>query len=182
MGRGMSQRKPAEVIQSYLLAKDCNRPHLMVQAFEADAKLEMVVKTPTISFTPLSNGREAITQLLVCRFGQTYENVYTLCLGTPPLVHLHSYACRWLVAMTQKENQSVRVGCGHYQWQFAAQSGRARQLEITIESMESLDSTHQTAVLGWIASLPYPWCSAQQALSGAPQLSALDSIRTYLQS
>jgi hypothetical protein len=44
----------SSAIQTYIRAKDENRPHLMPSAFALDAKLEMKVKTGNISFPPAS--------------------------------------------------------------------------------------------------------------------------------
>ncbi|MDH8318903.1 hypothetical protein QIG98_27885, partial [Klebsiella pneumoniae] len=65
------------------LAKDGNRPFLMQRAFDANAELEMVVKTDAISFPSTARGVKAIADVLVHRFGIDYENVYTVCLSRP---------------------------------------------------------------------------------------------------
>ena len=72
----------SEGIQTYLHAKDENRPHLMKFVFAETAKLKMTVETETISFSPLANGVDAITQV-IRDFGQVYENVYTFVLRIP---------------------------------------------------------------------------------------------------
>jgi hypothetical protein len=53
----------SEGIQTYLRAKDENRPHLMKLVFAETAKLEMTVETGAISFPPLTSGVDAITQV-----------------------------------------------------------------------------------------------------------------------
>lgn len=77
-------RTPAAVIHAYLRAKDGNRPYLMAKAFSPHALLSMQMRTSAIAFPPLSQGREAITNVLVRRFGECYDNVYTFCLAPPP--------------------------------------------------------------------------------------------------
>ena len=176
----MTRCKPADVVQNYLLAKDGNRPHLLREAFAPDATLEVLVKTDSISFAPVSHGREAIEELLVRRFAQTYENIYTFCLEAPPAAQHQRFACRWLVAMTEKENRSVRARCGSYHWEFAPHSGLAQRLMITIDTMESFDPIHQPAVLNWVSKLPYPWCSTQRATKDAPSVEILKSLQKRL--
>ena len=171
---------PADSILAYLRAKDGNRPHLMAQAFTEDASLAMLVNTGAISFPPLSGGREAIAEVLVRRFSQTYENVYTLCLAAPPGELDTRFACDWLVVMTERESGAVRVGCGRYDWCFAPKSHLAERLAITIESMQSLSSCDMEAVMDWVTALPYPWCAPEQAMSGAPNISELDSVFDYI--
>ena len=72
---------PAQVIGTYIHAKDGNRPCLMPRAFVDDVALEMVVKTDAISFPASASGLDAITDVLIRRFVQDYENVYTFCLA-----------------------------------------------------------------------------------------------------
>ena len=74
---------PSEAIQTYLRAKDENRPHLMKRVFAETAELEMTVETDAISFPPLTVGVDEITRVLVRDFDQINENVYTFCLTNP---------------------------------------------------------------------------------------------------
>lgn len=171
---------PADSMAAYLRAKDGNRPYLMAQAFTHDASLAMLVNTGNISFPPLSRGRDAIAEVLVRRFAQTYENVYTLCLASPPAGQVATFTCDWLVAMTEKASGAVRVGCGRYDWCFSPKSQLVERLAITIETMESLPSRDLGAVMDWMSSLPYPWCSAEEALKTAPALGELGKVFEYI--
>ncbi|MEO7885436.1 MAG: hypothetical protein ABI893_03785 [Polaromonas sp.] len=170
---------PAASIFAYLRAKDGNRPHLLEEAFVPDALLEMVVNTAAISFPPASRGREAIADVLVRNFARNYENVYTFCLSPPPRNEAGVFSCDWLVVMTEKEGRSVRVGCGRYDWCFAA-SGLVECLSITIETMQSLPPAMQDEILPWAYSLPYPWCTAEAAARGAPTLELLAPVLGYI--
>jgi len=168
------------VVHTYLRAKDGNRPHLMHDAFAETARLEMQVKTDNIAFPALSNGVEEISEVLVRRFGQTYENVYTFCLQQPQAAS-RSFSCDWLVGMSEKASGAVRVGCGRYDWTFSdSPPHRAERLLIAIETMQSLPASCLGAVSAWLASLPYPWCSIEQMQSSAPRLEALAPVFAYL--
>ena len=170
-----------ESIANYIRAKDENRPYLMARAFAEVATVEMVVKTDTISFPPISNGLETISDVLVRRFAQTYENVRTFCLAPPPRIDDVSFSCHWLVGMSEKEGRMVRVGCGRYDWKFRAQDPRlVERLTITIDVMPSLAPNRLGSVMDWLSGLPYPWCSAQQALVAAPAFDELEPIRLHL--
>lgn len=175
---------PATLIRTYIRAKDENRPHLMAHAFAADATLQMTVKSDAISFPARSEGLAAITDVLVRRFGQTYDNVYTFCLAdTQPASDAASYRCDWLVGMTDKQSGNVRVGCGSYLWTFtdARQDRYVQSLEIVIEAMEILPAdTAQPIIDGWLAQLSYPWSTARQACDAAPVLAALAPVLAYL--
>jgi hypothetical protein len=158
---------PAESILAYIRAKDGNRPHLLDAAFAQDATLQMQVRTESISFPPLSVGREAIAETLIRRFNQIYENVYTFCVGVPPEADAETFSCGWLVAMSEKQGGAVRIGCGRYDWLFTHSEHRVRALTITIDAMEVLPSEALAPVMNWVSGLPYPWC-AQRVATGAP--------------
>ena len=170
----------AEAIVAYIRAKDENKPYLMERAFDQDAALAMVVKSDAISFPPITNGREAITQVLVRDFGRTYENVRTLCLCSPPGSNDTHFSCRWLVGMSAKDGGAVRVGCGRYNWSFGTQASiLAERLEITIDVMQVLSADNLSAVTGWLFALPYPWCPIQTAFETAPKLDQLEPLRQW---
>lgn len=172
---------PSEAITAYILAKDCNRPWMMQEAFAKDARLEMVVRTKAISFPPEVFGRDAISDVLVRQFAIENENVYTFCLATAPGELDRDFSCDWLVGMSRRERGELRVGCGRYDWAFQVQPElRVSNLRITVEKMEVLASTHTDAVLGWLASLSYPWCPSRVAIRGMPSLDELAPISEFL--
>ncbi|MFW0754817.1 hypothetical protein ACN1C3_08680 [Pseudomonas sp. H11T01] len=167
-------------IQQYINAKDGNRPHLLRQAFMPDARLDMVVHTGSISFPPHVEGLGPIGDVLVSRFGQTFENVYTFCLGCPPEPDAKTFRCKWLVAMTDKTSGEVRVGCGLYEWQFSPESGLVERLTITIEYMKTLPATDLHAIMEWVSRLDYPWCRPEELVSKAPDIGALEEVILYV--
>ena len=167
-----------ELVATYIRAKDSNRPHLMKAAFAEDASLEMVVKAGTISFPPLSTGVDAITEVLVRRFGQTFENVYTVCLSSPPTSDQSDFSCAWLVGMSEKEGGVVRVGAGRYDWSF--RGGLVDRLKITIELMQVLPPSALRPVMNWLSKLPYPWCSIETVAGTLPHLNGLEAVANHL--
>ncbi len=172
---------PADCVSAYIRAKDQNRPYLMRHAFAEAATLNMIVKTGVISFPPLSKGIQAITEVLVRRFAQSYENVFTFCLADPPKDSAKTFTCRWMVGMSERETAAVRVGCGRYDWMFETrQPFLTRELTITIESMQILRAGDVNAIMDWLSGLPYPWCSVQTAVASAPKVEGLEVILDYL--
>ncbi|CDF96906.1 MULTISPECIES: nuclear transport factor 2 family protein [unclassified Pseudomonas] len=167
-------------IQQYINAKDGNRPHLLDQAFTADATLDMVVRTGSISFPGHVEGREAIGEVLVRRFGQTFENVYTFCLAVPPSENAKAFQCKWLVAMSDKHSGEVRVGCGVYDWQFEPESNLAEGLTITIEHMATLPAADLAPVMTWVSMLDYPWCGVRAVMHSVPDIAGLEAVLQYL--
>jgi SnoaL-like domain len=171
---------PAESIAAYISAKDGNRPHLLDAAFTPDATLRMVVRTDAITFPPASQGRDAIAETLVRRFNQTYENVYTVCIGLPPAAGAQAFSCDWLVAMSEKQGGAVRIGCGRYDWTFEPDGPRVRALTITIEAMQVLPAERLAPIMGWASCLPYPWCSLQAAQEAPVAIPGVRQIVQYL--
>jgi len=170
---------PADAVKTYVLAKDGNRPFLMQQAFAADAELEMVVKTDAISFPSSAKGIAALEDILVRRFALDFENVYTFCLAEPPEAGCRHFACDLLVGMSAKANGLIRVGCGRYDWYFTGE-GQVEKLVITVEVMKVLPPEALAVSMAWLSALPYPWCSAGEALRRMPALDGLAEIGAYL--
>ena len=172
-----------DLLRDYIRAKDENRPHLIPQVFAANACLEMRVKTDSIAFPAVSQGAATIADVLVRRFNQTYENIYTFYLdrpsagaAAPPAV----FACDWLVGMSEKATGNVRVGCGRYEWVFQAEAPhRVERLAITIEAMQTLPPPQLASVLDWLLALDYPWTSAAAVREFAPALKELLPVLAY---
>lgn len=170
-----------DAIAAYIRAKDENRPYLMNRAFDSEATLTMVVRTDAISFPTGATGREAITDILVRGFGQTYENVKTFCLSSPPEFERTTFSCNWLVGMSAKENRVVRVGCGRYDWMFRSDSPYlVEKLTITIDVMQLLPANCVVPVMDWLDRLPYPWCLKRLASRQVPAIEELGPIRRWL--
>jgi hypothetical protein len=173
--------RPQDLITGYVRAKDHNRPYAMRKLFARGARLEMVVHTGTISFPALTVGNDAIADVLASRFAQAYENVHTFCVATPPEGDVRHYGCRWLVAMSEKDSRSLRVGCGRYDWVFGpGATVLVDKLTITIDQMHTLPANQLAALMDWVAPLPYPWCPAAALAVGAPAIDELQSVLDYL--
>jgi hypothetical protein len=170
---------PAEAVTAYILAKDGNRPFLMQQAFADDAELEMVVKTDAISFPGAAKGLSAIEDILVRRFGADYENVYTFCLSQPSEADRLRFQCHWMVGMSARSTGQIRVGCGSYDWHFNGE-GKVGKFAISIDLMKVLPGDELGVTMGWLSSLPYPWCSPGRALKGIPPHESFSDIAGYL--
>ena len=172
---------PQEAVETYIRAKDENRPYLMERAFAQDVALEMIVESGTISFPPISSGLESVCDVLVRRFGQTYENVHTFCLASPPKEHQRTFSCDWLVGMSEKESRAVRVGCGRYDWLFQPDAPYlVWKLTITIEQMQSLAPMRLASVMHWLSQLSYPWCTPQDVARNIPGLDELRPIGRHI--
>ena len=171
---------PAAAISAYILAKDGNRPHLMPEAFTEGAVLRMDVRTDTIQFPQATIGREAIADVLVRRFNQAYENIYTFCVGAPPPVPVPRFEGGWLVVMSEKATGRLRAGCGRYDWTFDSGSGLVSELVITIHGMLVLPPELVPAAMGWARTLPHPWCPLDLADSTMPALPDLQPLRELL--
>ncbi len=167
----------AELVHTYIRAKDENRPHLMHEVFAQSATLEMVMKTDTIAFPPVTHGRDAITEVLVRRFGKEYENVYTFCVCQPPAAGAAEFACTWLVLMSEKESGRVRAGFGRYEWLRSSRgTPSVQRLKIVIERMDSLSADCAFETFRWARALPYPWCPVEALAARVPSEPALQAV------
>jgi hypothetical protein len=173
--------EPTRAILLYVLAKDGNWPSLLDEGFREDATLRVRLRTDAIAFPTDSVGREAIARTFVRRFNQDYENIWTFCLGARPECGVGSFSCRWLVAMSEKAGGAVRFGCGTYDWVFAADDGRIREMTIAIDAMETLPAKARAPVLAWASALPYPWCTWRELdASPSPGIGAVDAVLACL--
>jgi len=169
---------PVKSVLTYILAKDGNRPFLMKQAFAENVELEMVVGTDAISFPSTASGLNAVEDVLVRRFSADNENIHTFCLSEPDPVHSR-FQCHCLVVMFVKTTGQLRVGCGRYDWHFN-DDGKVGRLVINIDIMKVFSGTQLDAVMCWLSSLPYPWCSPNQALESFPLCDDLSEIKAHL--
>src|SRR4030095_1639422 len=100
---------PEAVLRGYFNAKDENRPWLLQEVFAEDARLQVSNKAMNIAFPAVTQGREAIADILVRRFNQTYENIYSFYMARPP-AEVTEFSCDWLVAMREKGSRRDRGG------------------------------------------------------------------------
>jgi len=171
---------PEAVLRGYLHAKDENRPLLLQDVFAEDARLQVSNKAMNIAFPAFTHGREAIADVLVRRFNQTYENIYSFYMARPP-AEATKFSCDWLVTMSEKDSRSVRVGCGRYEWELQGSSPYlASQLHVSIEVMRLLPSAKLEEVFAWVRLLSYPWSSAAESLKFAPSIESLAEVLQYL--
>jgi hypothetical protein len=168
-------------IETYIHAKDGNRPHLIAQAFAPAAELVMDVKTGTIAFPSAVVGAGEIARVLVSEFAQQYENVYTLCIGAPPAAAADAFDCDWLVCMSEKRTGAARVGYGRYAWRSEGAHGLVTHLRITIEAMHVLPAVWNAPILEWVSALPYPWCPAGRLAVSAPDQPDVQRVVVELQ-
>jgi len=170
---------PELVLRAYFHAKDENRPHLLDGVFSFDAGLEIRNRSEQISFPAVTVGLAGIADVLVRRFNQTYENIYSFYLDRPTSDD-ESFSCDWLVVTTEKESKAVRVGCGRYDWTFQREPAlQVSGLVITIEAMLILEAAVTNKVMRWVGQLDYPWTSAAAVIRSVP-LFELQPVSMYL--
>ena len=170
---------PEQALRGYFHAKDENRPHLLDDVFASDARLEIRNRSGQINFPAVTVGLAEIADVLVRRFNQAYENIYSFYLNRPGSTD-EVFSCDWLVGMTEKESRSIRVGWGRYEWTFQREPVlQVTQLIITIEAMLALDPPATTKVMRWLTELDYPWTSAA-AVTRALPLAELEPVCRYV--
>lgn len=172
---------PFDTVSNYFLAKDGNRPHLASRIFADEAELKMVVNTDAVSFPESASGVDALKDILIRRFANDFENIYTFGLTRPTATNLQHFPCHWLVGMSVKRNGSARVGCGCYDWYFTPDERcLAERLVITVDVMCVLPQTKLDDLMTWLSGLPYPWCTPEEAVSTMPSFSAMAMVKRYL--
>ncbi len=175
-----SAQRQCDILRGYFHAKDENRPHLLDDVFAADARLEVIDHAGIVALPAAVAGRDAISDALVRRFNQTYENIYSFYLHRP-CDSAATFDCGWLVFMTDKADRSVRAGAGRYDWRFTAgEPPLADALTITIETMLRLDGAAWQVVQPWLEALAYPWTTPGDALAAAPDVAELEPLRRCL--
>lgn len=173
----MRNPSTADLLRQYIRAKDENRPRIMADAFLPDATLNMKLSTTAVAFPSETQGVEGIADVLSRTFGTRFDNVYTFYLDHPGRdTRRDTFACDWLVAMTQKDDNTLRVGCGGYVWHMQAEPHRVARLDIDIDAMVVLEPGLTDQVFDWIERLPYPWTAARTVLGHAPDIAALAPV------
>src|SRR5713101_5881522 len=83
--------------------------------------------------------------------------------------------------MSARNDGQVRVGCGRYDWYFAPdQACHVEKLVIAIDVMKVFPATDLAASMNWLSSLPYPWCTPEEAVSSVPAIDGFAEIEAYL--
>jgi hypothetical protein len=168
------------ILRTYFRGKDENRPHLLRGVFAPTAMLQVINKASTIAFPAATDGLDAIAEVFVRQFGQTFENVYSFYM-TRPRTAACDFSCDWLVGMSEKNGKNVRVGCGRYDWEFQQKPPHlASRLVISIEAMQVLPPSLLESVLAWLQRLNYPWSSAAAVIETAPGIDMLGPVLQYL--
>lgn len=151
----------------------------MQRIFSNNAVLEMNVKTENIAFPSKTEGLDLITDVLVNKFNESYENILTFCLSDSieQSIDASEYInCRWLVGMTTKDNGELRIGHGIYEWKFDKKLSLVNHLIITIDEMVILDPQNKTLIMSWLNRLPYPWCETIEVNNSMPKIEGLVPI------
>jgi hypothetical protein len=167
------------VVEAYLRGKDGHDPDVAARAFASDARLSVRNATTAVAFPAITEGRDAIVDVLVTHFGRQYANVRTFCLARPP-ADATVFTCDWLVGMTSRDDASARVGAGSYEWTFRASDGCASALAIAIDAMTILPPALAPAILAWMQVLDYPWTSAARISDTAPGIEGLAPVLARL--
>ncbi len=171
-------REFKNIVRSYIKAKDENKPHLMNGIFSESATLKMKVETDNISFPSEVTGLKDITEVLIHKFNNSYENIYTICLADTLKQDNNTICCRWLVGMTEKSSGSSRVGFGEYKWSFVDnRTCLVDHLTIVIENMVVLPGEAQHEMMSWLGNLSYPWASSSDVLTSVPDIALLSELR-----
>ena len=171
-----------QITRDYLHAKDHCRPHAFGQAFAEDATFtsKFEFETQFSDETPRV-GLAAITETFR-QLGAACENIYTLCTldSRRHVDEDGTWACKWIVTMTERETRAVRVAWGDYRWRIDEERGLATELLVTMVEMQMLDPSHAREICEWMASFEGPWVESRALVEAMPTLEALAGVAGYL--
>jgi hypothetical protein len=144
-------------LETYIDAKDNNRPGRIHEAFTADAVLTISLATSAIAFPAQVVGADAIAKTLVTDFGAQYTRCRTYYVCDSLDVHDGVIdALPWLVLMRETATGAFRVGHGVYRWTFD-NTPAVSAFDIHIARMDVLPDA-DGALLGALQQgLDYPW-------------------------
>ena len=151
---------PTHVLETYLRAKDDNRPSLILDCYAPDAVLTYSIATDTISFPARVVGADPIAQTLVRDFRKNFDRCRTYYVCDPA-----AWAgggidfLPWLVIMRQMSNSALRLGRGYYRWEFDTDAARIRvaAMHIHIDRMDVIEDIDGARLQILQSALPYPW-------------------------
>jgi len=170
-----------QLISRYIRAKDESKPHLMQSVFSENATLSMRVDSDNISFPADTAGVNDMTEVLVHKFNQSYENIYTLCLTDTWQQRSNTVKCRWLVFMSEKNSAVTRVGFGQYDWLFESDGlNLVSHLRIEIEDMQLFSEQLQPEIMSCMNNLSYPWVSTADVLHSMSGVAVLSEVRNKI--
>jgi len=176
----MTIKTQQDLVLKYICAKDKNRPHLMDEVFANNATLEMKLKTQNISFPSQTVGLDNITEVLVTKFSQSYENVHTFCLTDTMDNASQILKSDWIVCMQEKRSGDIRIGYGVYNWFFTQDDEPlVKHLTIQIEEMITMEEEYSMLFFDWVRKLDYPLCSLEQLFKKSPNFRAIKSVQKY---
>jgi hypothetical protein len=178
----MSQAR--RLLERYLEAKDGNRPELTPDLYLADAVLTYSIATDEIEFPDRTEGRDAITRVLITDFGRRFGlcKTYYIC-ASPPQDDVDIPRLPWLVVMRERATAQLRVGRGTYRWQFAPAPGAGlavRAMHIHIERMATIADAEGRQLRALQHALPYPWLSPAALQRTMDELVQRDASLAFL--
>ncbi|MGO4329893.1 hypothetical protein AB4Z48_13710 [Cupriavidus sp. 2TAF22] len=171
------------LLETYVRAKDNNRPELIHEAFAQDATLTISINTDTIAFPAKTEGAQGIAATLVTEFAKTFDACRTYYVADELALVGDSIVVPWLVAMRETAANVLRLGKGYYRWGFAQADGPARiaSLHIHIERMDSVADPMAATLAALQAGLTYPWLPADELKTEINRLVAAKPSLAFLQ-
>lgn len=181
MGEGMMNDTVASLLEAYVAGKDQGRPELLEEIYTGDARVTFAIETASISFPDEIVGNREIARVLSTDFNRKYDQVrtYYLSKGISEPGELSIARQGWLVLMREKENNAIRVGTGHYNWQIESRSPATVQIahhHICIYDMLCLHNQSPDILSELQEQFTYPWLPggrALEVLGGYPQMDAI---------
>lgn len=149
-----------ELLETYVEAKDLDRPGLILDCFAPNAVLTYSIATDTISFPARTRGADAIAQILVRDFRKTFTRCKTYYVCDSVVKDSRKIdKLPWLVVMKEMSGPILRLGKGCYTWHFEwfDQAMRVSAMHIHIDRMDAVEDPGADILDALQSALPYPW-------------------------
>jgi len=174
------------LLEKYVEGKDQDKFKILGEIYIPNAKVTFEIDSDTISFPTEISGNKNIAQVLSAEFNRKYDHVQTYYLSRsfPQIKDLVISNQGWLVIMRDKEDNSIRVGTGLYDWIFQKQADgnlKIAQHNISIGVMLCLPGLSLSFLDELQSSLLYPWVDKKKVIKVLSDYNELQDIVDYLE-
>ena len=173
------------LLEKYVEGKDQDKFKILEEIYIPNAKVTFEIESDTISFPTEILGNKNIAQVLSAEFNRKYDHVQTYYLSRsfPQIKDFIISNQGWLVIMREKEDNSIRVGTGLYDWIFEKQVDgnlKIAQHNISIGVMLCLPGLPLSFLDELQSNLLYPWIDKKEVIEVLCEYNELQEVFDYI--
>lgn len=175
----------AAILEKYIEGKDQDRYGILEEIYSPEATVSFEINTEDIQFPGTIRGNVEIAKILSMDFNRKYHQVKTYYLSKDSMESesLEVSVQKWLVAMRERNNGSIRIGTGYYDWEFEYDQDSRLQIKkhkIFIHTMLELPADKLEILQYLHATLSYPWEDREKAVQILQEFKILKDVNDYL--